>query len=142
LAYYASQNRGEEESGLRKRYLIGGLIVCLAVGYMLYMSFGSSVTYYVTVSELLEQSSTENEQGIRVSGKIVEDSVDWNPEKIELKFAIADEGSRLPVLYEGVIPDAFTAGKDIVVEGKYNSEGIFHANNILLKCPSKYASQE
>jgi len=127
---------------VRKRFLIGGLIVCLAVGYLLYLSFGSSVTYYVTVSELLEQGSTENEQDIRVSGKIVEDSVDWNPDKIELKFAIADEGSSLPVLYEGVIPDAFTAGKDIVVEGNYNSDGILHASNILLRCPSKYASQD
>ena len=38
--------------GMRKRYFTGGGILLAAIVYLLYLSLGSSVSYYVTVSEL------------------------------------------------------------------------------------------
>ena len=67
----------------------------------------------------------------------MEGSIDWNPSALELNFMITDGDAGLPVVYEGAIPDAFAAEKDIVVEGVYNPDGVFHATDILLKCPSE-----
>ncbi len=128
---------------LRKRkFLIGGLVVFLAIGYLGYMSFGSFATYYFTVSELREQGSFVYGENVRVNGRVAPGSIDWEPKNLILKFTIADEGKSLPVIYKGVVPDAFKDGSDLVVEGRLNSGGIFQANTILTKCPSKYVPEE
>ena len=127
---------------MKKRYLIGGAIVVLAVGYLLYMSFGSAVTYYVTVSELLEKGSEPYDMDIRVRGTVVDGSIEWNAEEVELKFTLAEGDATLPVIYKDARPDGFKAGVDILVEGRYHSDGIFRASTILTKCPSKYEPEE
>ena len=127
---------------MKKRYLVGGVIVVLAVGYLLYISFGSAVTYYVTVNELLEKGYETYDTNIRVRGKVVDGSIEWNAKKLELRFAIAEGSATLPVIYKGAKPDGFKAGADIVVEGKYHSDKVFRASTILMKCPSKYVPEE
>ncbi len=126
----------------RRKFLIGGLIICLAVGYLVYMGLGSSVTYYSTVSELVEKEDSIYGKNVRVNGEVAPDSVDWDPKSLILRFTIADEGESLPVIYQGVVPDAFKAGADVVVEGKLDSDGIFQANTLLTKCPSRYVPEE
>ena len=49
----------------------------------------------------------------------------------------------LEASYEGVLPDlCFNPHSEIILEGSYNSAGVFHANEILVKCPSKYVDLE
>lgn len=127
---------------MRKRYLIGGVILIAAVGYLLYMALGSSTIYYVTVSELLDKGQDTYETSIRVAGRVADGSIEWNAKELELKFTVVEGGASLPVIYEGARPDGFKAGADIVVEGKYHSDKIFRASSILIKCPSKYVPEE
>lgn len=137
------QKRGnlEREGSVKKvkgKFVIGGLILVIAMGYLFYVLLDNSLSYYVTVSELLEDGSNKYGESVRVGGTIAEGSLEWDPAKPELRFALIDEGARLPIFYEGVMPDSFAAGKDIVIEGKYNPDGIFYAQDLILKCPSKY----
>jgi len=60
----------------KKRFLIGGIIVFLAIGCLVFMAFQGSVTYYYTVSELMEQGSSIYDQNVRVKGQITPDSVE------------------------------------------------------------------
>lgn len=58
-----------------------------------------------------------------------------------LKFQIYDEDSpdkKLIVIYNDIKPDNFQEATGAVVEGKFNPDGTFHAQNLNLKCPSKY----
>jgi cytochrome c-type biogenesis protein CcmE len=57
-----------------------------------------------------------------------------------LRFTIVDlEGDEnLPVVYQGVVPDTFRVGNEVVIEGQLNSDGIFQADTLMPKCPSKY----
>lgn len=75
---------------------------------------------------------------VRVSGTVVGESIRWQPERLELSFEIADGEDRLPVHYHGPRPDMFRAGAEAVVEGRYLPDGHFEADQLLLKCPSKY----
>ncbi len=59
-----------------KRFLMGGIIVFLAIGYLVFMGFQDSVTYYYTVSELMEQGSSIYDENVRVKGQIAPDSVE------------------------------------------------------------------
>ena len=126
----------------KKKFIIGGIILFLAIGYLAYIGFAGSAVYYYTVSELLEQESPANENTVRVNGQVAADSIEKETGSLTLRFIITEGEVSLPVLYQGIVPDAFTDGIDIVMEGHLNSSGVFQANNILTKCPSKYVPEE
>ncbi len=126
---------------LRKRkFLIGGLIVFLAIGYLGFMGFTASATYYYTVSELMEQGSSAYGGNVRVNGEVAPGSVEQKSGSFVLKFTIVDvEGEEsLPVVYQGVVPDTFKVGNAVVVEGQINPDGVFQAHTLMPKCPSRY----
>ena len=127
---------------MKKRYLIGGIILVLVVGYLIYLSFGSSASYYVTVSEFFAKGTELHDTNVRVAGKIADSPVDWNTEDLALKFNITEGGDTMTVIYRGAKPSGFKAGSNILVEGKYHYNGIFQASQLILKCPSKYEPLE
>ncbi|HEY93271.1 MAG TPA: cytochrome c maturation protein CcmE [Dehalococcoidia bacterium] len=127
---------------MKKRFLIGGGILVLVVGYLLFLSLGSSVSYYLTVSEFVDKGDQFYDTHVRVAGKVVGDSIDWSAEDLELRFAITEGGKTLSVIYNGAKPSGFKAGSDILVDGKYDSGKIFRASQLILKCPSKYEPED
>ena len=124
----------------KKRFLIGGIIVFLAIGYLGFMGFQSSATYYYEVGELLEQGSSIYDETVRVNGQVIPGTVEQEAQGTMLRFTMIDiEGEEsLSVVFQGVAPDTFKEGAEVVAEGQLNSDGIFQANTILAKCPSKY----
>ncbi len=127
---------------MKRKFLIGGIIIFLAIGYLGYMGFRSSATYYYTVSELLAGGSSIYGENVRVNGQVASGSVQQEAAGLILRFTISDGGESLPVVYQGVVPDAFKVGNEVVIEGHLNSAGIFQANTILVKCPSKYVPKK
>ena len=123
---------------MKKRYLIGGGIIILAVAYLIVLSLGSSVSYYLTVSELMDKSNELQNTKVRVIGKIVNGSIQWNAEDLELEFKISEGGETLPVVYNGAKPAGLEPSLHILVEGKYQPDRVFLANQLIMRCPSKY----
>jgi len=122
----------------RKRVIFAGAIVLLAMGFLIYMGLSQFATYYYTVSEFLAEGESISGKQVRVAGQVVPDSVKQDTENFTLSFTITDGETTLPVVYQGVVPDTFKAGTDIVVEGKSDQQGVFHASKLITKCPSKY----
>ena len=127
---------------IKKRYLTGGLILVAIVGYLLYMGLSSSVMYYVTVSELFHGEYESVDTDIRVIGEVVNGSIEWDADLLNLEFDITEGNSTLPVIYDGAIPDGFTSGADVLVEGRYYPDEVFKASTIMMRCPSKYEPEE
>ena len=126
----------------KKKFIIGGVIVLAAVVFLLYISFMGGVTYYYEVAEFLDKSVELDGQTVRVSG-VVADDIEKNG--MEISFSITDntgEDASLAVFYNGAVPDTFGVEKQIVVEGKYSTSGIFEADSIIAKCGSKYLPEE
>ena len=126
------------------KYLIGGLFVTLAVGYLIWSAAGEATAYYLTIPEIIDRGPSS--RTVRVAGTVVEGSIDWEPRELFLQFEIMDQrlphtdalGERLPSLYHGPRPDMFRDSADVVLEGTYTSAGVFEARKMLLQCPSKY----
>jgi len=78
---------------------------------------------------------------VRVAGK-VESPINWDAEELELRFTITEGNKSMPVIYHGAQPSGLKTDSSILVEGKYNSDGIFRASQLILKCPSKYETLE
>ncbi len=65
-------------------------------------------------------------------------SVQWDTPHRLLRFAITDGEHVLPVAYSGIVPDIFSEGRQVVVEGMLGPSGTFDATTLLSKCPTKY----
>ncbi|OGO24996.1 MAG: hypothetical protein A2144_10445 [Chloroflexi bacterium RBG_16_50_9] len=125
----------------KKKFLIGGIIIVLAIVYLAYSGFQASASYYLTVSETAARGSSLLGEKLRINGKVAADSITSDINTLTLKFAVTEGGQSLPVVYHGATPDNFRADVDVVIEGQLDSSGVFQANSILTKCPSKYVPQ-
>ncbi len=123
-------------AGGRLKFFVGGAIILVVLGWLIFTSIEGATAHYLTVEELFAQGPSD--QMVRVSGLVVDKTIDWDPQQLILRFEIAGEDGSLPVLYQGVRPDMFQDGSQTVVEGKYASSGLFEASTLLIKCPSKY----
>jgi cytochrome c-type biogenesis protein CcmE len=113
-------------------YAIGGVLIVafLAFGAT---SFKNNLTPYVSIEEAMKRQAK-----VQVKGSLVPDSSEYVEASEQLRFGLADEnGNTLSVLYNGVKPGNFEEATEIVAVGSYR-DGAFHAEQLLVKCPSKY----
>ena len=122
----------------KKKFVIGGIIIFLAIGYLGFMSFQSSATYYYTLTEFAQQGDSVNGENVRVKGDIASGSVEKEQAGSILRFILVEGTESMPVYYQGVVPDTFNEDFEIVIEGKLGADGVFEAHTIMSKCPSKY----
>ena len=120
----------------QSKFIFGGAIIVLAVGYLIVSSIGGSTAYYLTVEEVKAQGPSE--RTVRVAGDVIGETIEWNAKELMLRFKITDASGSLAVIYNGPRPDMLKDDAEAVVEGRYIEGGSFEANNLLLKCPSKY----
>jgi cytochrome c-type biogenesis protein CcmE len=132
----------------RTRFVILGLVVMLALGYLVYAAFPGNALYFLTVSEFMSKEDARDGRTVRVSGKLVDGSFNREGNSVLARFEMTDKdgataGQLLPATYVGVLPDLFfNPYSEIILEGSYGPGGVFQTDNILVKCPSKYRSLE
>jgi cytochrome c-type biogenesis protein CcmE len=120
------------------KFIVGAVIIFAAIGFLVFNAMGSAGAYYMTVSELTESAEDHYGKTVRVSGVVVDESVDYNSSELILQFNIADDANQLPIYFHGPRPDNFVRAAEAIVEGKYGEDGVLYANTLLLKCPSRY----
>jgi cytochrome c-type biogenesis protein CcmE len=120
----------------QSKFIFGGAIIVLAVGYLIVSSVGGSTAYYLTVEEV--KAKGPSERTVRVAGNVIGETIEWNVKELMLRFNITDASGSLAVIYHGPRPDMLKDDAEAIVEGRYIEGGSFDANNLLLKCPSKY----
>lgn len=117
-------------------YTVGGVMIVAFLAYGA-TSFKSNLTPYVSFEE-----AQKSARKVQVAGGLVPDSTTYLEDEEMLRFGIVeDSGKTMTVHYEGVKPGNFEEATQIVAIGVY-SEGVFHANQLLVKCPSKYQGIE
>ncbi len=129
----------------KKKFIIGGAIILVAIGVLGWWGVSNAATYYYTVNEALSKSASLSGQTIRVAGPVAQGSLEQvQSTGNSVKFVLLDRDNaqkQLTVAYHGSLPDAFKEGQDAVVEGKLTSTGTFEATQVIVKCPSKYVPQ-
>jgi cytochrome c-type biogenesis protein CcmE len=159
------QQTGEVEthSTSRLKFIIGGSLIVAAITYLIISSTIANAHYFMTVNELTAKGSSIIGRDIRISGAVIGDSIEYNPQSFQLLFTIAHvpgdnkeieaagglskvlhqavidpTGKRLQVIYNGVMPDLLRNESQAIITGKLGEDGVFYAKEILLKCPTKY----
>jgi cytochrome c-type biogenesis protein CcmE len=112
----------------------------LLAGALIYTSFSAS-TQASTPSDLL--ANAEPGRSYELTGKVVDDSVAKSGDR--LRFEVRDRGGKasIPVTYEGVVPDPFREGREVIVSGTLE-KGTFVAerDSLITKCPSKFTTKD
>ncbi len=112
------------------------IVACLV--YLVVSGFQGASVFFFTVSELQAKEATIGGQRVKVAGKVVDGSIEQDKGTMKVSFQAEEGGHILPVTYKGIVPDTFKDGAEVVVEGKSGADGVFHADVLLAKCPSKY----
>ncbi len=120
------------------KFLVGSAVIVLAIAYLIVTGISKTSVYYMTVSELLAKGESIYGEGVRVSGKVVNGSIERNPASSRVDFKITDDYKDIKVRYVGIVPDLFRDGREVIVEGKIDPGGLFEAATLLTSCPSKY----
>ncbi|OGC79167.1 MAG: hypothetical protein A2145_02310 [candidate division Zixibacteria bacterium RBG_16_40_9] len=122
---------------MKAKYIIGILII---VGFVVFgaISLKKSLTPYVGFAEAKKTQET-----VQIIGKVVEGETYYDTLSQKLVFSLTDKNSpdQIKVIYNGVKPGNFDQATEIVAIGNYQS-GVFHSDQLLVKCPSKYQGLE
>jgi len=147
----------------RGKFIFGGLVILAAVVYLIISSTSAGAQYFFTVDELLAKGDKAIGTRAKISGAVIGDSIQYDAETLTLRFTIAqvpadndlleDEGglaialhqavidpsrNRLDVVYYGVMPDLLQNEAQAIMTGELGDDGVFVADELLLKCPTKY----
>ena len=141
--------RGKVESNQANKkikFIVGGAVVLGLIVYLIASAISSSGAYYREVGEVVNEKTALTGKSLRVSGNIVTESIKYDPATLDLSFSISDPkdaGKQLAIHFHGVKPDQMEReGSSAIVEGSLKPGGIVEANNLLLKCPSRYEEYE
>ena len=144
-------------SGDRRKFLIGGIIILAAVMYLVISGTLTGARYFVTVDEIANDPELVGET-VRISGAVIGDTIDYDEETLTIEFTIShipnefddlatalhqsvtDPGaSRIHVRIENeVMPDLLRHEAQAILTGALDENGVFQANELLLKCPSRF----
>ncbi len=119
------------------RMIIAVVVVVIAAIVGLSSLFtGGGMISYVSFSEA--RAAGDN---VQVMGEISGGSVSYESETGTFVFYISnDTGDRMKVIYGGTKPGNFDQATSVVCIGRYRNDA-FHADKLLVKCPSKYQDQ-
>ena len=126
---------------MNAKYIIGGLVI------VVFLVWGASAFFQTTIQYVSIDEARSAERTVQVMGEIDFDRVNYNSDDSRLEFAIfdpeaTDKGTapRMSVVYYGVVPGNFDQATSVVLKGKPDGEE-FVADQMLVKCPSKYQGE-
>ena len=123
---------------MKNRLIISVVVVALALGALIFSAASSAAKEVVTVSDLSSGIARKN---ILLGARVISETPQYKTEPdFELRFDIVDISSpdkQVPVVYHGLMPDSFQAGRDVILEGSFDGKE-FTAKTLMTQCPSKY----
>jgi cytochrome c-type biogenesis protein CcmE len=120
----------------RTKFIAGGAVIVVALGYMIYAGVTQSAVYFVTPSEI--QAAPVAGKAYRLGGLVAPGSLRWEPKTLDLTFTLTDGKASVPVHHKGTPPDLFGERRGAVVEGSWDARGYFKATLILAKHSEEY----
>jgi cytochrome c-type biogenesis protein CcmE len=145
------------------KFFIGGLLILGAVVFLIWNAAASTSEYFMTIDELQAKGAKMVNKNLRASGAVVGDSIQYDAQSLTLTFEVAQvpgdnaeiekEGglavvlhaavidpsrNRMKVVYVGPKPDLLRNEAQAIMTGHVDAAGVFHADELLLKCPTKY----
>ena len=152
--------------GGKGKFVFAGLLVVAAVVYLIVSSTASTAHYFLTIEELQAMGDEAMGRNLTVAGAVLGDTIVYDasmprvtftivqmpadPQEVEragglaavLHDAVSDpNAARLEVVYDDVRPDLLRHESQAIVRGQFGEDGRFYAEEVLLKCPTRYEEE-
>lgn len=149
---------------MKRSYIITGLLIVAAVVYLIVTSTETTANFYLTIEEFRALGNDAQDRNLTISGAVLGESIYYDPSKPQVTFTIVQipgdlkeikaagglamvlaaavdnaAAPRMDVVYNGVRPDLLQHEAQAIVRGHLQPDGSFYADDLLLKCPSRYA---
>ncbi len=124
-----------------RQRLLAAFAVLVVAGALLWISMGTmgdNLVYYLSPTELLAKGATAVDTPVRLGGQVAPGSVVWKAETQDLLFEVTDGARKVRVSSKGTPPQMFQDAMGVVVEGTYDSSGVFRARNLMVKHSNEY----
>jgi cytochrome c-type biogenesis protein CcmE len=156
------QPRPAAPTGGRAKFLIGGVILLAGVIYLIVSTLLGNQEYFITVNTMVDNPGRYFNQSARVSGAVLGDTIQYDGETLTFDIVnvpdsitmVKDDGGLADVLHAAVSdpnakrltivvknqpkPDLLKNEAQAIVTGKLGDDGKFYADELLLKCPTRY----
>jgi len=123
---------------LTTKIIVGVLAIGGALAYFVYTAMQSAAAYYISVDEFAVKKTLAQTHTFRIAGNVGKGTVARDLKEMLLQFDLVGTDVSLPVHYRGVVPENFAEEREVVIEGKLATDGIFHADKLMTRCESKY----
>jgi cytochrome c-type biogenesis protein CcmE len=125
----------------RMKFIVGGIVIVVALTWLGFVGFQESKAYYITVDEYSSMKGNLNGKTFKLAGDVLTGSIDRA--KPQMEFIIGSPNAKIRVRYVGkdIVPDTFKDGSKALVEGIVAPDGTFQARHIEAKCASKYEAE-
>ena len=153
----AVQLQRGQNNGSRLKFLIGGLLILAAVGYLIISGTATGARYFITLDELSANPEYVG-QTVRVSGAVLGPSIVYDTETLTIEFTVSNipaefenlavalnesvnnpNATRIPVVVKNQVkPDLLQHEAQAIMTGTLGEDGVFYATELLLKCPSRF----
>jgi len=128
-------------TNVRLKLTIAGVILAIAIVYLGYAGIAAGRSYYLSVDSYMS-SDEYHGQRVQLHGDVGSEDLVRGPEGLNVQFVLMGDTSKITVRYEGVIPDLFKVGGEVVVLGRMAKDDVFEATKLMTKCASKYDEME
>jgi len=121
-------------------FLFFSLISIAIIIFVVTKSLEENLVYFLSPTEIYNKTNISFNKKIRIGGLVKNNSVIKKEETIN--FVITDLQQEITVSYNGLLPNLFSEGKGVVVEGKLKDKKYFLADKILAKHDENYMPPE
>ena len=120
--------------------LAGVALVGLAVTLVL-RALDANVMFFYSPSQVRAGEVPEG-AAFLIGGLVEEGSLQRSADGLQVQFVVTDQAQRVPVRYQGLLPDLFKEGKGVVASGRLQGDGVFAATEVLAKHDENYMPPE
>ncbi|MBK8016966.1 MAG: cytochrome c maturation protein CcmE [Betaproteobacteria bacterium] len=119
----------------------GGLAVLGIAAALILNAFNSNLVFFYSPTQVAAHEAPLN-RSFRIGGLVEAGSLKRQSDGVTVQFTVTDTAKSIPVAFKGILPDLFKEGKGIVAQGKLESDGTFHATEVLAKHDENYMPPE
>lgn len=126
----------------KKLALIGAAVVAVGAGVTLALNaFNENLVFFFSPTQVVAKEAPTG-RTFRLGGVVEPGSVKRQADGVTVVFHVTDTAQAVPVQYTGILPDLFSEGQGVVVQGKLDDHGLFTASEVLAKHDENYMPPE
>jgi cytochrome c-type biogenesis protein CcmE len=115
-----------------------GAGVAAIIGWLAFSGVGNALVYYLTPTELAARGEAAIGQSVRLGGLVLPGSVSGSA--TDLSFVLTDGQTEITVHSTVAPTSSFREGAGAVVEGVLRPDGVFEADEVLVKHDENYVA--